>query len=354
MNIALQALSSVNSESLSYCLKYMFPFLAGFSLYLVIISIPASDEDKERFVFFVVLAGFFVALYGILQYFGFEILQYQEEVKREKYNILSFLGHPNYVAAFLAPLAFIALSRYQASSLKWQKTFYITSAIGFVFCISLAGTRGAWLSMIFSAACILLFILVKQKAFGIKYSRMLAGALVFCVVIAAGFFFVKHKYDIGYRLGEKEPILGRFYCWMLAGDMFRSHPIIGIGAGNFESKFWDYAYEFQKREGNKVYEFMFINAKGSPPGLVHNEYIQFLAEHGLLGFISYLMIFLIAFDSARRRILHSLAEGDRIKAARFLGILGALLTLAADAQLNFTFHLPVSGMLFWFLLALLP
>lgn len=405
--ILFQVISCFKSPIFLYSFKSMFSVLAGFLFFAVLYNFNFSKKQIAGFNFWFAAGAFSVALYGILQYAGIEFLQYSEEAKVEKFHILSLLGHPNYVAAFIAPIFFICIADSITLKNKAGKIFELISAFLILVCVILAGTRGAWAGMTVSGIIFAGVLLLYSGKLAIN-KRLLRIVFLAVILIGAGsLFLLTKKYSLTDRIGEKEPVLGRFYSWMIAGEMFKKSPVIGIGAGNFEAQFWDYASDFQDKPGNAVYEFMFENAKGSPPGYVHNEFLQMLAENGAAGFILFVMALIMALDIFRKNIsggLHdagnvflkksreanseaavqnieklkfpqkseglSFTQGEESSAnlhnseglksvqnekqycaIQNLGLFAALLTLIIDALFNFTFHLPASAMLFWYILS---
>jgi putative inorganic carbon (hco3(-)) transporter len=131
-------------------------------------------------------------------------------------------------------------------------------------------------------------------------------------------------------------IATRLLLWATALKLFFSAPLFGAGYGNFVELYASYL------------PFSWI-----PPGIfgVHNTYLQFLAETGLIGFTAF---FYLLFQSVRqgvRQLLYPLDVMDKILA---FGVLGAILTILIQGLVDFIFSVsPAFGTLFWTMLALL-
>jgi O-antigen ligase len=82
---------------------------------------------------------------------------------------------------------------------------------------------------------------------------------------------------------------------------------------------------------------------------VHNTYLQFLAETGLVGFFAFLFLVVRSWRQALAQFRSSLDFLDRALA---FGVLGALLSVLVDGLVDFLFETQF-GTLFWMLLALL-
>ena len=135
---------------------------------------------------------------------------------------------------------------------------------------------------------------------------------------------------------------GRTELWTVAWRMFEDHPITGVGLNNFRAESQAYVREPGRLE--------FVHLIAEKPGVVHNTYLQLLAETGVVG----LALFLAAvagclralwravrrFEQAGELLMAALARGVIVAAA---GLLAAsfFLSNATDARL-------------WVLLALGP
>jgi O-antigen ligase len=133
-----------------------------------------------------------------------------------------------------------------------------------------------------------------------------------------------------------EDVATRLLLWATALKLFLSSPFWGAGYGNFVELYGSYL------------PFSWI-----PPGVfgVHNTYLQFLAETGLIGFSAFCWLIFQAVRQALQQFYRPVAVMDKVLA---IGILGAILTLLIQGFVDFMFSVsPPFGTLFWTLLALL-
>lgn len=142
-----------------------------------------------------------------------------------------------------------------------------------------------------------------------------------------------------------EPNTGvRLLFWAAGWEMFRSHPLLGVGANNYEVAFpWARA-EFSESHKNST-------LRGLNEQLLtqyaHNEYVQILAELGAVGFLLFLLFcfaltltFWRALRRSRRPLL-ALGSGA--------GLLAFAVSSGASA---FSFRWLGSGLIFFFAAAL--
>lgn len=78
---------------------------------------------------------------------------------------------------------------------------------------------------------------------------------------------------------------GRFSLWQLAFSNFKRNPILGVGYGNY------------KAVGKKEHYVNYANSRGTyaNPRRAHNDFLEKLAETGIVGFLLYVSLFLIPF-----------------------------------------------------------
>ncbi len=110
---------------------------------------------------------------------------------------------------------------------------------------------------------------------------------------------------------------------------------------NFRLEFYDYAINFFQNSpifGNGIGTWKIISSNitsGQVPYYVHNDFLQFLTETGLLGFLCYLAIFIY--------ILFSILKN---KGAMSFYLLCAFAIFLIDSLINFPFHRPQEIILF--------
>ncbi|WP_046759181.1 O-antigen ligase family protein [Kordia jejudonensis] len=119
----------------------------------------------------------------------------------------------------------------------------------------------------------------------------------------------------------------RFTLWNLAFLRFKENPILGVGYGNYKAigKKEHYA-NFSHREG------LFMN-----PRRAHNDFIEKLAETGILGFLLYVSLFVFPFI-----LFVKMFRREKQYEKRFIlvVILGSAIVYTLDALLNFPLERP--------------
>lgn len=180
---------------------------------------------------------------------------------------------------------------------------------------------------------IIIVVLLVALGFGVANSRWGQRSLI-------GPVFNKLSYaaSVGARIED----------WQIGALMFRDHPLIGIGIGEYKRQFLPYKARYLQTPQGQA-----LNARvGYIPraAQAHNEYVQIAAELGLLGLLAGAFLILMIFWSALRRVASS--ESPELKFA-LLALLGGVIAFMSDALFSFPLHLPANALVLAFLLGAL-
>jgi O-antigen ligase len=168
-------------------------------------------------------------------------------------------------------------------------------------------TRGAWIAVFAGLAAVC--VLLRSRALA------LATVLAFGVLVL---FSQAYKNDQGRTLAvdtfateqADRNVATRLVLWQMSWDMFRDHPLLGVGMG-------DYSSEAEQRLAERKVRTTVDS---------HNVFLQILATRGLLGFIPFVAYFVVLIASLWRNLRRA-APGSwaRYYAAGALGATAAIL-----------------------------
>ncbi len=134
----------------------------------------------------------------------------------------------------------------------------------------------------------------------------------------------------------------RAWDWWVGFEMAKARPLLGVGLGNYKVDFLDYKGDFLQTERGAAYDFYIRRAAQA-----HNDYVQAVAEMGLLGLAAVLFLLGTLLWSARRGLRQE--GGARwAHAAMLAGVVAYL----AHALVSFPAHLPASSLALVLLLGL--
>ena len=184
-------------------------------------------------------------------------------------------GDPNvqaagYVAAMFLIIGLIPIYRGRAMRFSLIGAFALVT-VGFLATQS----RGGLLALI--AATVVALIVAP------RYRRRIFGlGAIMCVAIGVLLATTPGALSRITNFGGGSS--GRGDLWRVALDVFHDHPLAGVGAGNFEAV----ESHFVLRPG----AISRIQYLVDVPHLVHNTYLQLLAETGVIGLLLYLLVIL--------------------------------------------------------------
>lgn len=348
--IIVQLIACTYATSPGFAFRGLLLQMSFFAGFWILQTVDMDRRGIELTMIVALVAACVAGLYAICQSQGLEFLPYNMDQVSAKQRVSSTFGHPNYLASYLAPLAPWAV--YMALSRGWRGRRFL-GILSFI-CIALAtlvaGTRGAWLAIIVAAVPYYLLMCLAPR---FRRQLIFAGGLGIVIVAAVLFLpnpIIKIQFNLGQRLRASQEVTERFYYWMMALEQFKSHPWTGVGYGNFNVMFWSTVDTFQQQSGSDFFRYVLTeNVRGVLPGYVHNDYLQIATESGVFAILAWLAMwsFLLCqtWETARR-----VRNNPRtlLMAATFLA---SFVIFAVDSMFNFPMHLPVSGWLFWILLA---
>lgn len=222
-------------------------------------------------------------------------------------------GIPNSLGVFAAllipPSGALALG---AGRGPWVRAAAALVTAALLVSFVLAISRGAWIAL--AAALALRPLLSGGRSLARRLAATLAalaGAAALAGVLYATFPLMKVRVDqLVEDMGEKtRPIL-----WRGAWRIFEAHPVLGGGAGGFNSLFEKYRPQGYKDE----------------PIYAHCDYLNTLADYGMTGFV----------------LLAGAAAVAAFRASRARGLAGAAYTglLAFGIHLMVDFHLKIPAL----------
>lgn len=249
-----------------------------------------------------------------------------------EHRVPSFLNYSTTLAGYLNLVLPFALAccilEKRGSSLKTLAPWSLGLGIA---ALAFTQTRAAMVAF----GCVLVVTIVYFSKSWRRKVLLVFGVVVIGVAVSfLGNFLNPDHLSLNANGGED--IATRLLLWATALNLFFSAPFLGAGYGNFVELYGSYL------------PFSWI-----PPGIfgVHNTYLQFLAETGLIGFTAFVYLLFHAVRQALHQLLHPVDVIDKILA---FGVLGAILTMLIQGFVDFMFSVsPPFGTLFWTMLALL-
>ncbi len=258
-----------------------------------------------------------VASFGML-YLFFPGLRTQEAQSGIVPDIF-FPEHGSYSAYlsfyFAIALAFFIGSRNETKRLKW---FLVVFLLGCAILLSFA--RAAWVGIIF---LLLVIGMAKWKDL-MKFKTVFKlGTILLLLLFAMSSMGLLSSIEQHAKtvtdVEENVSNLERFHRWMVAINIFKDHPVLGIGTGTYEEHYASYKIRALETPISKMYAG------------VHSEYLTILSENGLVGIIAWISM-LVSLYVCGQRIFRQ--TGDIYVRNLALGVLGGFTTYLVHAFFN--------------------
>jgi O-antigen ligase len=255
---------------------------------------------------------------------------------------------PNHLAGFLHVTTLFGLSIVCWS--RWRATGKLLVAYVTLVCMVgmlLTGSRGGYLSMAGSLVVFaILSLLAAKRASAGRFALVAVGALVCFSLLAGGVkMFIDRSELVRTRAGSVvDPTNMRIFLWQAALEQFQLSPVTGTGSGT-------YLFYGRKFRSQKV---------DNDPIRAHNDYLELLAEYGIIGAAGFLVLLaahlISGWRTFRWTVQQRLRTEGRIQSntlALNIGAISAVSAYAAHSIVDFNLHIPANALMMAFVFAIL-
>jgi O-antigen ligase len=316
----------------------LYPYLTKlellrFTSYLILLFLLAQSFRTPRqwriFVWFLVLLGFSVALFGVLQDLTRNGKLYWVKELRYGGNSFGPYVNRNHFAGLMELLIPVGLAMLAVPGVRRQQMplLALLAAIP-VGALLMSGSRGGIVA--FACEIVLLIVLLwlrggdKKQLLIFLAALLLAGGLV--AWLGMGDVIQRFSKMHNAEVSEK----GRVSMSKGAYHIFRDHPWTGSGVGTIVSVYP--AYE-------TAYDASIVDH-------VHNDHFELLAETGSVGAICWLTFIGLLLVYGVKNVL---AQRDPAVRALQLGALVGCVGLLVHSFADFNLHIPANALLFYLL-----
>ena len=299
--------------------------------YLILIHIMSQVYLQSRhwrgLVWFLMGLGFFVCLLGILQQLTFNGKLYW--FREMRYGGIPFgpYVNRNHFAGFAELVIPIALVPLVLGKVRRERLFLV-SLFAFVPIIALllSASRGGIVS--FVAEIVLLFVLLLVGRIRSKYV-LLGGVVVMLALLVVSWIGIQRVLGRFSSNSALEATSGkraamRHDTWRI----FKDHPILGTGLGTLQMVFPPY---------DTLYDGRIVNH-------THNDYLEALAETGILGgFCCAGFLGILLVESFKGLATLGSSFNSALNLSGLVGCCGILVHSFVD----FNLHIPANALLFF-------
>jgi O-antigen ligase len=304
--------------------------LLRLAAYLIVFFLCAQAfrerADLVMVAWFLIILGFFVALFGIAQHFTSEGTVYWFRQLREGGDVFGPYVNRNHFAGFVELTAPIGMSLLVFRGVR-RDLFLMVSLLTIIpiGALILAASRGGIVSFAVEIGVLALLARTRRRESPriIAIGAIALGAVVLILWLGAGAAVERFSTT---RAGDAT-LVRRASMFRGAEHVFFDYPIKGAGLGALVSVYPRY---------ETIYDGYVVDH-------VHNDYIEALAETGLVGGFCGLAFLWLLFREGRKSFT---AEQGHFSRALHAGAIAALCGLLVHSFVDFNLHIPANALLF--------
>jgi O-antigen ligase len=291
----------------------------------------------------IIIFGFLLAMFGLTQSLttdGTRVYWFRQLTQSTAFG--PFINRHHF-AGYMELTIALPLGLLFSGSLEVHKRpLYAFAALLMAVSLLFTNSRGGMISL---AAEIGFVIIVAGPGVGSERARQTGlargvilratAALAFAVILILGTLAVGGAGVFSRVLGTvnaADPTNGRAHFWTVTLDVIKHHPILGGGLGSFGVIYTRYD------SANGLYRLE----------QAHNDYLQILADGGLIGGLLGLSFVLILF----RKGFVQRATDDKFRRGVTTGALAGCLGVLVHSAFDFTLHTTSNALLFLVLAAM--
>ena len=287
INVAWIAITTITSEMPLVSIKYLVSRLWYVITFYYVATQLFKDFKNIKWFLGMYMTGFVgVVIYTIIHHAMYGFLEQPAHWVMSPF----FNDHTSYgaILAMFYPLL-VGLVFGSNYSKSWKVLFFGVLAL-FTVALVLSYTRAAWVSLIGALG---IYILMR---FRIKFTTVMVLAGTFVVALFLSWDTIvmkleKNRQDSSAKLTEHiqsisnistdASNLERLNKWSSAWRMFKERPFVGWGPGTFMFQYAPFQLSSQKT---------IISTNAGDQGNAHSEYIGPMAESGVFGALSFLLV----------------------------------------------------------------
>lgn len=321
--LTIEAARSISLDP--YTTRFFLGHLAIlFIFFAACLTFINTELRLKKIVFLIVVFGGVMSFVAIIARLADPTSIYGLRVPFQAMPFGPFVN-THHFAAFVEMTGGLTLSLLLGGTAKERKFLLIIALVIMVTAMIMTSSRGGMLSFVSLATFVGLFKLANRRSNKSSLRQKLifaGGTLATIVVVILLVVFVGGDQSLirGVGLGGQEEVSsGRFHFWSVAIKIFLAHPIIGAGLDAFGVAFtrydtWNGLLRVEQ---------------------AHNDYLQMLADAGILG-LGCVIAFIYLLFRKSLAMISSVGDGFRKDAAvgALAGCLGVLIHSFFDFPLR--------------------
>jgi O-antigen polymerase len=292
-----------------------------------------------------ILTSLFQGVYGLLQLYNVDPFQ-----KVSYFKVTGTFVNPDHYAGYIASVVPFSLGMYlfiDPDTCLKQLIKYLGLANVMTGVLILPATyiRGGWLAV---TAGLIFILNYRYRLYETVYTVLNTGfkrALGLALTLLITTVIIITLYSI-----KPDSAYGRVLIWEITTEMVKDRPVFGAGFNRYKVDYNNYQTVFFASE-QRDYKKKWVAGNVHH---AHNEYLQILAEKGIIGFALFVAILGFAFGSygkSDKPPPDSPSLGT--SAILRIGAAGSLISICIIAFFSFPFHIVPTFVNFFFFLSII-
>ncbi|HPZ08892.1 MAG TPA: O-antigen ligase family protein [Candidatus Eremiobacteraeota bacterium] len=324
--IIISFISMLSSQNLFASIKQILKLIEYFLVFIISLNIMMGKPDRGRTIYFTMI---YICLMVCI--YGFIIDSIYTDRDTAKSIFVHYNIYGSYINLYL-PFT-ISLLFFKKKLQKKELLMWIFINIILITALVLSLSRGSWVSLL---SVILFYLFLKRrdkKKFYLTIIILLISGIISVILMPD---FILSRVNSIFKYSTDTAILHRFDLWKSSFKMFLHHPLIGIGTGNFDYVYPDYAIV------GPAYKLVANHA--------NNMYINILTETGLSGFIIFMWYITVLW----KEVINSYKKkySDEFLYLFSVGFSGILLALCIHGFFDYMLYHPRMALNFMVILAI--
>ncbi len=328
-------------------------------LFICLLLAANSFTGRERLTWlrnFLIFFGLALAIFGLIQHFAWngKLYWFVNATIPSGTPFGPFVNH-NHFAGYLEMIVPIPLALILTRTIRGEIALlygFAVALMGVATIVSLS--RGGMISLLAGLMFVVVFglrpsMLRQDSSSSLRFpfflSRVAAAGVIIFTLIAGVLWLgadsvvrrvekTELSTDARSKISGKETIYqSRGWIWRDTMAMIRDNWVTGVGLGAYPTAYPIYS----RRDGTLIVR------------QAHNDYLQVLADCGIVGAVAALSFIILVF----RDILRGLRHEDRKMAALALGCGGGVFAMLVHSMFDFNLQMPSNALLFLVLTAVI-
>jgi O-antigen ligase len=336
--LSIPAVSSISLDAYStrFAVILLIIYLVFFSAALAYIN---DQKRLRRIVFTIIIFAALMSFYGILQRLASLESIYGLRPSPQAIPFASFVNQHHFAALMEMTIGITLALLFGKGTNKDKSPLLIIAAVLMGIAIILTGSRGGFLSLLGVIGFITAANLLHRPKGGSReasgdYRRnfmLIGGGIALVIVLLGAAFLLGGDESIlrgtGLQNAQADISSGRTHFWRTALEVIRAHPFIGAGLNAFGVAYSQY----DTWNGSLRVE------------QAHNDYLQTLADAGILGLICIAAYIFLLFKKSLRVIAKA---SDTFRRSIAVGSLAGCFGILIHSFFDFPLRTPANAFFF--------